>query len=107
MGNPHSGHLSFIEAFQLIIMSYILNTVRPANLQNWISVNSIPSIRATPRESWKAYLANNGAVGQSTSELEFSFLTAQPGNTLADKWGSYLTAQAGDTTRQKARNLYI
>ena len=89
-------------------MSFILKAVRPANLQNWIAVNSAPQLKGTARESWRAYLAANSGVGQSLRDLEMSFLAGQAasGATLLDRWGAYLTAQAGSTVDEKARNLY-
>lgn len=89
-------------------MSYILRNVRPAALQNWIATNAAGSLKATARESWRAYLAANSGVGQSTRDLEMSFLAAagSSGATLSDRWGAYLTAETGNKGREKARSRY-
>lgn len=87
-------------------MSYVLRTVRPANLQTWIAANAAGSLKPTARESWRAYLKAQSAIGQTLPELEFSFLSAQSGKTLADKWGAYASAQAGGKGCEKVRNLY-
>lgn len=87
-------------------MSYILKVVRPSALQNWIAVNAAGSLKTTPRDSWRAYLAANGGTGGTLADLERSFLSAQPGQTLQEKWSSYLTAQSGSRSGEKARSLY-
>lgn len=89
-------------------MSYILRTVRPAALQNWIGVNAAGSLKATARESWRAYLAANGGVGQSVRDLEMSFLAAAGSSqgTLADRWTNYLTAETGNKGPEKAKSKY-
>jgi hypothetical protein len=86
-------------------MSYVLRVVRPANIQSYVATNAAGSLKDTARESWRAYLVAQGATGQSISQLEFSFLTAQPGNTLQEKWGNYANATAGGSTDEKVRNL--
>jgi Sec7-like guanine-nucleotide exchange factor len=89
-------------------MSYILRTVRPANLQNWIAANASGSLKATARESWRAYLLANSGVGQSLRDLEMSFLAAagSSGGTLHDRWSANLTAQSGSKGAEKARSKY-
>lgn len=89
-------------------MSYILRTVRPANIQSWIAANAAGSLKATARESWKAYLVANGGVGQSIRDLEMSFLAAAlaVGATLHDRWTNYLTAETGAKGPEKARSKY-
>lgn len=100
MGNPHPWYT--------LIMSYILKNVRPDNLQNWVKTNAVGSLKATPRESWRAYLAANGGTGQSISSLEMTFLAAQgaAGATLADKWTSYLSGSSGSKGCEKVRSNY-
>lgn len=87
-------------------MSYILRNVRPSDLQNWIKNNAPGSLKATARESWRAYLAANGGTGGTIVDQENKFLSAQAGSTLSDKWGNYLSAQTGKKGKEKARNLY-
>jgi hypothetical protein len=89
-------------------MSYILRTVRPAALQSWIAANAPGSLKATARESWRAYLAANSGNGQSLQEMEANFLTALSkfGGTQADRWGQQLSAGSGSKGPEKARNTY-
>lgn len=89
-------------------MSFILQRVRPANIQAWIAVNAAGSLKNTATESWRAYLAANSGTGASISSLEKSFLSAagstQP--TLHDAWGTYNSAQSGSQTNEKCRSKY-
>lgn len=89
-------------------MSYILKVVRPANLQNWIATNAPASLKAHPKDSWRAYLSANGGTGQTLRDLEMSFLAAQgyTQGTLNDRWSAYNSAQTGSTTADKCRNRY-
>lgn len=87
-------------------MSYILKIVKPSDLQNWIAANASGSLKATARESWRAYLIAQGATGSTLRDLESSYLSAQPGGTLHDKWSAFNTAQGGNTGKEKARNKY-
>lgn len=89
-------------------MSYILKTVRPFDLQNWVRVNAVGSLKATPSESWRAYLAANGGTGASIASLERSFLAAAgySGGSLAEAWAKYSAAQTGNKPTEKIRNLY-
>lgn len=89
-------------------MSYILRVVRPANIQAWIAANAAGSLKATARESWRAYLAANSGVGQSLRDLEMSFLAAagSAGGTLHDRWTTNLTAQSGAKGTEKAQAKY-
>ena len=89
-------------------MSYILRRVRPANLMNWIKANAPASARPTVVESWNSYLRANGGTGQTTGELEATFLAAQlaTGGTRKDAWVVYLSANTGATHKEKARNKY-
>lgn len=89
-------------------MSYILRTVRPSAIQSWIAANAPASLKATARESWRAYLAANSGTGQTLRDLEMSFLAGQgsAGGTLADRWGTNLTAQSGSKGPEKAKSKY-
>lgn len=89
-------------------MSYILRTVRPSAVQAWIAANAPGSLKATARESWRAYLAANSGTGQSTQQLERSFLVAlgKTGGTLADQWNNQLSGATGNKGPEKARNTY-
>lgn len=89
-------------------MSYILRNVRPADIQNWIAANAPGSLKATARESWRAYLAANSGTGQSIRDLEMSFLAnlSRTGGTLADRWGQELAGQSGSKGREKAKAKY-
>lgn len=91
-------------------MSYILHTVRPANLQNWIKTNAVGSLRATARESWRAYLLAQGATGTGAAALEQSYLKAggSTGKTLHDLWGTNATiaAASGGKNKEKIKNTF-
>lgn len=89
-------------------MSYILRTVRPSNIQAWVAANAPGSLKATARESWRAYLVANSGVGQTIRDLEMSFLAAlsRTGGTLADRWNQDLSASSGNKGPEKARNKY-
>jgi hypothetical protein len=89
-------------------MSYILRTVRPQAIQAWVAANAAGSLKATARESWRAYLAANSGNGQSLQEMEANFLTALSkfGGTQADRWGQQLTAASGSKGSEKARDRY-
>lgn len=89
-------------------MSFILRSVRPENLQNWIKTNAAGSLKRTAEESWRAYLAANSGVGKTLHDLEGSFLTAQSatGKTNKEKWRSYLAGTSGTKSTEKARNRY-
>jgi Sec7-like guanine-nucleotide exchange factor len=56
-------------------MSFILRVVRPSAIQSWIAANAPASLKATARESWRAYLAANSGTGQTLRDLEMSFYT--------------------------------
>lgn len=84
--------------------SVILRFVRPANLQAWVASNAPGSLKATGRESWRAYLVSQGAVGSTLFDLENSFTPSAP--TLLDAWGQKISASTGATTKEKARALY-
>ena len=89
-------------------MSYILRTVRPSAIQNWIATNAPGSLKATARESWRAYLAANSGSGQSVQQLERSFLAAlgKSGGTLHDIWANQNAGSSGSKGSEKARNTY-
>lgn len=89
-------------------MSFILRTVRPSAIQSWIAANAPASLKATARESWRAYLAANSGTGQSIRDLEMSFLAnlSRTGGTLADRWGQELSASSGSKGSEKARGKY-
>ena len=89
-------------------MSYILRTVRPSAIQSWIAANAPASLKATARESWRAYLAANSGSGQTIRDLEMSFLAALSRNagTLHDRWAQDLSATSGSKGTEKARNKY-
>ena len=89
-------------------MSFILQVVRPDNLQNWIRVNAPGSFKATAGDSWRAYLSANGGTGKTLYDLEHSFLTAAAVATGPDhdRWNTKLTATTGKNGSEKARNFY-
>lgn len=89
-------------------MSHILRYVRPQALQAWIATNAPGSLKATARESWRAYLAANGGSGASLAELEDKAFTAlgATGANCKEKARSNINATAGNTTAEKARNKY-
>lgn len=87
-------------------MSYVLRVVRPANLMNWIKTNAAGSVRGTPRDSWRAYLVAQGATGKTIGDMERSFVAAQPGQKLSEKWANYAAAQLGTKGKEKIKNLY-
>lgn len=86
----------------------IFNFVKPSAIQHWISVNAVGSLNTAPGDSWRAYLVAGGATGTSTQELEASFLSAQTGGTVYDKWQTYLAANGGGTgdPRDKFQSKY-
>lgn len=88
--------------------SFILRSIRPSDLQNWIKTNAAGSHKSRPADSWRAYLQANSGVGGTFRDLETTFLQAQgaAGDTLRDKWASYLSAQSGTKAKEKAKNLY-
>lgn len=88
--------------------SYILRTVRPSDLQNWIKTNAVGSLKATARESWMAYLQANSGTGKTLHDLEATFLTGQAvsGSNNKEKWRAFLAGQSGAKTSEKARNKY-
>ena len=88
------------------IMSYILRTVKPSNLMNWIKTNAPGSLRATAGDSWRAYLIAQTANAGTLTDMENKFITANPGSTLHDKWGGQVSATPGSRTEEKCRNLY-
>lgn len=75
----------------------IFNFVKPAAVQNWIAVNAAGSLKATPGDSWRAYLAANGGTGATIGDMERNFLSGSAGGTLYDKWQTYLAANGGGT----------
>lgn len=89
-------------------MSFILQHVRPDNLQHWIRVNSPASSRNNPGDSWRAYLSANGGVGKTIYDMEQSFLAAGGFNigTEHDRWNAKLAATSGRGGAEKARNFY-
>ena len=90
-------------------MSFIFKIVRPANLQAWIAANAPGSLKATARESWRAYLAANSGSGQSIGDLERSFLNAQAVQSSTndgDRWGNKESATSGTDRKEKIRNKY-
>lgn len=89
-------------------MSFILQAVRPQNLQNWIKTNAAGSSKLTVVDSWIAYLSANGGSGKTVNDLEQSYLTAQAigAGTLHDRWNAKLAATAGKNGHEKARNFY-
>ena len=90
--------------------SYILRTVRPMDLQNWIRLNAAGSLKGIPEDSLRAYYAANSGTGKTIADLEASFLIAAgaTGKTLHDLWASYLSGlgQAGGKTKDKIRGRY-
>lgn len=68
-------------------MASILSIARPSNIQNWVATNAAGSLKATPRESWRAYLASVGGVGNTLGDLERSatLSISGGGNTRAEK----------------------
>lgn len=90
--------------------SFILNSVRPEALQNWIKTNAVGSLKSKATDSWRAYLIANSGTGKTLHDLESSFLIAAgaTGKTLHDKWTSYLTTLgvAGGKGKDKARARY-
>jgi len=89
-------------------MSYVLRTVRPAAIQSWVAANAPGSLKATARESWRAYLSANSGTGQTFRDLEMSFLAnlTRTAGTLHDRWAQELTAQSGSKGPEKARDRY-
>jgi hypothetical protein len=89
-------------------MSFILRTVRPANIQAWIAANAAGSLKATARESWRAYLLANSGTGAGLQELERTFLAAlaKTGGTQHDRWQAQLSGATGGQGSEKARNTY-
>ena len=85
---------------------YILKFVRPSNIQAWVAANAPGSLRATGRESWRAYLAANGGTGSTLAEQELKFASANSGSTGADKWSGQVSATSGSSLKEKLRNLY-
>lgn len=87
-------------------MSFILRSVRPAALQSWIATNAPGSLKATARESWRAYLLANSGTGQSLQELEAGFLSAlgKTGFTQHDRWGKQLTGSG--KVKEQAKSTY-
>ena len=83
--------------------SFILRTVRPDALQAWIKANAPGSVRGTPRDSWRAYLVAQGAVGSTLADLELSFTG---GKNLSDAFTTKVSAATGATTKEKARSFY-
>lgn len=91
--------------------SYILRSVRPSAIQNWIRVNAAGSLKGTPEDSLRAYFAANGGTGKTIADLEMSFLIAAGalGKTQHDLWTDYLgriLSIAGTKGKEKARNRY-
>jgi hypothetical protein len=91
--------------------SFILRTVRPDALQNWIRVNAVGSLQGVPKDSWKKYLAANSGTGKTYADLEMSFLIAAgaTGKSQRDLWDDYLgrvIGQAGTRPAEKARARY-
>lgn len=73
----------------------IFNFVKPSALQSWIATNAAGSLKTSPGDSWRAYLVAQGATGSTIGELERSFLSAQAGGTLFDKFQTYIAANGG------------
>lgn len=73
----------------------IFNFVKPSQVQKWVATNAPASLKATPNESWRAYLAANGGTGNSINEQEAKFLSATSGGSLYDKWQTWLGANGG------------
>lgn len=69
--------------------------VKPSMVQAWIATNASGSLKATPKESWRAYLAANSGTGSSINEQESNFLSGTGGGTLYDKWQNWLSANGG------------
>lgn len=90
--------------------SYLLRTVRPSDLQNWIRVNAAGSLKSHPEDSLKAYFAANSGTGKTLADLEMSFLIAAgaTGKTMHDLWLSYLAGlgAGGTKTKEKLRGRY-
>jgi len=91
--------------------SFLKNSVRPFDLQNWIKTNAVGSLKGKPMESYKAYLAANGGTGSTIHDLENSFLKAAgaTGQTLHDKWSDYLgriVGQSGGKATEKVKNRF-
>ena len=88
--------------------SFILRSVRPANIQAWVAANAPGSLKRTARESWAAYLSANSGTGKTLHDLEATFLTGQSaaGKDTKEKWRTFLTGQSGSKGSEKARNKY-
>lgn len=90
--------------------SFILTSHKQDLVNNWIKVNAVGSLKSTPADSWRAYLAANSGTGATLHDQESNFLKAAgaTGATLHDKWTSYLTALpvAGGKGTEKVRNRY-
>jgi hypothetical protein len=87
-------------------MSFIFRTVRPANIQAWIATNAAGSLKATARESWRAYLQANSGTGQSIQQMEATYLASlgKNGNSQHDRWGTQLVGTG--TNKERARGTY-
>jgi hypothetical protein len=89
-------------------MSFVLKTVRPDKLQNWIRVNAPGSLKSTAGDSWRAFLAANGGTGKTFHDLEQSYLTAQliGAGTLHDRWNAKVAATSGKSCTEKLRTFF-
>lgn len=81
----------------------IFQFTKPSAVQNWIAVNAAGSLKTTPRDSWRAYLVAQLAVGQTINELELSWLSASGSGVLYDRWITWLTANGSATGDARAK----